>query len=94
MGLLSNSSGNRKKQSLSCQILRNWDSRSRKHSKKPVVTVGPDLLKVRKYKWHLGTKWPNKIIREIVGVEQLTENTEEIHSPMETDPESNEISRK
>jgi hypothetical protein len=42
MGLLSNSIGNGKKQSLSCLILRNWDSRSRRHSKKPVVTLGLD----------------------------------------------------
>jgi hypothetical protein len=50
MGLLSNSTGNRKKKPLSCQMPRNWDSRSRRHSKKPVVTVGLDPPKMRKKK--------------------------------------------
>jgi hypothetical protein len=40
----------RKKQSLSCQILRNWDSRSKRHSKKLVVTVGLDPPKMRSNK--------------------------------------------
>jgi hypothetical protein len=42
--------GNRKKQTLSCQMLRNWGNRSRRHSKKPVVTVGLDPPKMRKKK--------------------------------------------
>ncbi len=72
-------------------MLRNWDSRSKRHSKKPVVTVGLDLSKVRKNKQHLGTKRPNTKIREIVGVDQLTENTGEIHSPTKTDLDLSEI---
>jgi hypothetical protein len=107
MGRLSNNNGDRKQLTLKYQLLpvrhrrkkarqksSNWDSRSKRPNKKPMVTVGLDPPRMRKNKQYLGSKRPDTKTRVTVGVEQTTENTAEIHFPTKTDLGSSEISPK
>jgi methyl coenzyme M reductase gamma subunit len=80
METLSNSSGDRK------QLLLTYQLQQVRHRRRR-TRIKPNV-------WCNKSRSPNKKTIVVVGVEQPTENTEEIHPPMETDPELNEISRK